>query len=327
MSNEESTHRAEAVVTSPAPRTPWTMKQAALVAGKGFCMGTADVVPGVSGGTMALLLGIYPRLLEALRAFDIELFRLVGRGRLATAARHVDALFLLSLAVGIAAALAFFTRVIGLHDLLVSHPRPVYSVFFGLIAMSLWVLLRQVADWRFRDTVWVVGGGLAGVALALTVPLDLPPSARVLFASGAAAACAMILPGVSGAFVLLVLNQYARVLEAVARLDLMVLVPLTFGAVCGLVLGSRALVWCLRRFRRPTMLLMSGIVLGSLYAIWPFRAPVPRPADEHLPALRSVPVWPESLDGGVLASLVLAVLAAGAVLAIDRLARRAAGAL
>lgn len=302
------------------------MKQAVLVAGKGFCMGTADVVPGVSGGTMALILGIYPRLLEAIRAVDLELSRLVARGRVAAAARHVDALFLLSLGLGIAGALAFFTRVIGLHDLLIAHPRPVYSVFFGLISMSLWVLLRQVEDWRLRDVVWVAGGGLAGVALALAVPVDLPPSARVLFASGAAAACAMILPGVSGAFVLLILNQYARVLEALAQLDLEVLTPLAFGAVCGLVLGSRALVWCLRRFRRPTMLLMSGIVLGSLHAIWPFRAPAPPPAGEHLPVLRSVPVWPEHFDGGVLASLALALLAAGAVLTVDRLARRAASA-
>ena len=323
VSNEESAHGEEAVGKSPAPRTPWTMKQAALVAGKGFCMGTADIVPGVSGGTMALILGIYPQLLGAIRAVDLALFRLIGRGRLAAAARHVDALFLLSLGVGIAGALVFFTRVVGLPQLIAAHPQPVYSVFFGLILMSLCVLLRQVADWRFRDAAWILAGALAGLALALAVPVDAPQGARFLFASGAAAACAMILPGVSGAFVLLILNQYSRVLEAVAQLDLSVLAPLAFGAVCGLVLGSRVLVWCLHRFRRPTMLLMSGIVLGSLYAIWPFREPEPPRAEEPLHAIRTVPVWPESLDGSVLASLALAALAAGTVMAIDRLARRA----
>ena len=323
MSNEESTRREDAAGTSPAPRTPWTMKQAALVAGKGFCMGTADIVPGVSGGTMALILGIYPQLLGAIRAIDLALFRLIGRGRLAAAARHVDALFLLSLGAGIAGALMFFTRVVGLPQLIATHPQPVYSVFFGLILMSLCVLLRQVADWRFRDAAWILAGALAGLALVLAAPVDTPQSARFLFASGAAAACAMILPGVSGAFVLLILNQYSRVLEALAQLDFSVLAPLAFGAVCGLVLGSRVLVWGLHRFRRPTMLLMSGIVLGSLYAIWPFREPGPPLAEEPLHTVRTVPVWPESLDGGVLASFALAALAAGAVMAIDRLARRA----
>lgn len=323
VSNEGTTHREEAGGTSPTTRTPWTMKQAALVAGKGFCMGAADIVPGVSGGTMALILGIYPRLLGAIRAVDLALFRLIGRGRLSAAARHVDALFLLSLGIGVAGALVFFTRVVGLPQLVATHPQPVYSVFFGLILMSLCVLLREVADWRFQDATWILAGALAGLALVLAVPVDTPQSARFLFASGAAAACAMILPGVSGAFVLLILNQYPRVLEAVAQLDLSVLAPLAFGAVCGLVLGSRILVWCLHRFRRPTMLLMSGIVLGSLYALWPFREPGPPRAEEPLHAMRTVPVWPESLDGGVLASFALAALAAGTVMAIDRLARRA----
>ena len=170
------------------------MKQAALVAGKGFCMGAADIVPGVSGGTMALILGIYPRLLGAIRAVDLALFRLVGRGRLVAAARHVDALFLLLLGAGIAGALVFFTRVIGLPQLIATHPQPVYSVFFGLILMSLCILLRQVADWRLQDAAWILAGTLAGLALALAVPVDAPQSARFLFASGAAAACAMILP-------------------------------------------------------------------------------------------------------------------------------------
>ena len=324
MSSEAPKRREEAVRTSSATQRPWTIKQVALVAGKGFCMGTADIVPGVSGGTMALVLGIYPRLLAAISAVDLTLFRLAGSGRLSAAARHLDALFLLSLGAGVAGALVFFLQVIELPRLIVTHPQPVYSVFFGLILMSLCILLRQTGGWRLPDAAWMLAGGLIGLALVLAVPLDAPQSSRFLFASGAAAACAMILPGISGAFVLLILNQYPRVLEAVAHFDLSVLAPFAAGAVCGLVLGSRALVWCLHRARRSTMLLMSGIVLGSLYAIWPFREPAtPSGENDHLQAVRSVPVWPESLDGGVLASFALVALAAGTVLAIDRVARRA----
>ena len=310
---------------SPAARTLWTMKQAAPVVAKGFCMGTADVVPGVSGGTMALILGIYPRLVAAIRAFDLELLRLAGRGSYAAALRHVDALFLLGLGLGIAGALLFFTRVIGLPKLIVSHPQSVYSVFFGLIGMSLYLLLRSVADLRLRDGPWILTGGLVGVALVLAVPVETPESTWFLFLSGAAAACAMLLPGVSGAFVLLVLNQYGQVLGAVGRFELPVLAPFALGAVLGLALASRALAWCLHRFRRHTMLLMSGIVLGSLYSLWPFRERSPDSGGGHLHAVRSEAIWPESLDAALFGSLVLAALAALAVLALDRLARPAAG--
>ena len=295
------------------------MKRHALVAGKGFCIGAADVVPGVSGGTMALILGIYPRVIEAIRSVDLELLRLFARGRLAAASRHVDALFLLWLGVGIAGALLFFTRVIRLPELILTHPQPVYSVFFGLICTSLFLLLRRVGAVRLRDLVWILAGTLAGAAVATALPADTPQSAGFLALSGAAAAFAMILPGISGAFVLLILNQYGPVLGAVGRLDLAVLAPFAAGALGGLALGSRALAWCLRRFRRPTMLFMAGIVLGSLPALWPFREQGPAAA------LRSGPVWPESFDAAVAASLVLAILAASAVLAIDRWARRAAG--
>ena len=300
------------------------MKGSVLVAGKGFCVGAADIVPGVSGGTMALILGIYPRLVAAIRAFDLEFLRLAGQGRFAAAARHVDAPFLLWLGLGGGAALAFFTQVVRLPELLVSHALPVYSVFFGLIGMSLYLLLRSVENFRLRDTIWVLGGALAGLALILAVPVESPESAWFLLLCGAVAACAMLLPGVSGAFVLLILNQYGYVLGALGRLDLWVLAPFALGALLGLAFASRALAWCLHRFRRRTMLLMSGVVLGSLHALWPFRESGRMPPEAHQHIVRPAPVWPENFDGEVLTCIVLAVLAAFAVLALDRLARTTA---
>ena len=300
------------------------MKGGVLLAAKGFCVSAADIVPGVSGGTMALILGIYPRLVAAIRAFDLELLRLAGRGRFAAAARHADAPFLLWLALGVVAALWFFTRVIRLPELLLSHAQPVYSVFFGLIGTSLYLLLRSVADLRPRDAVWVLGGALAGVALIFAAPVDSPDGAWFLALCGVLAACAMLLPGVSGAFVLLILNQYGHVLGAVGRLDLAVLAPFALGTVLGLALASRALSWCLHRFRRPTMLLMSGVVLGSLHALWPFRETGPATPEALPQVVRPPPAWPDSLDGELLASVVLAATAALAVLALDRLARATA---
>ena len=301
------------------------MKQALLVAGKGFCMGAADVVPGVSGGTMALILGIYPRLIAAIRAIDLEFFRLIAQGRMRAAAHHIDALFLLFLGLGIAGALGFFTRIMALPELLVTHPQFVYSVFFGLICMSLYLLLRPVTELGPGNVAWILTGALMGGALTLAVPVDTPQNGWFLVLCGAAAACAMILPGISGAFVLLMLNQYALILGAVGRLDVPVLAPFAFGALCGLAFGSRALSWCLDRFRRRTVHLMAGIVLGALHAVWPFRGRRHESTEEDPLTLHSNPVWPESFDANALSSLALATLAALAVLALQRMARRTSG--
>ena len=297
-------------------------QEAPLCIVKGFCMGAADVVPGVSGGTIALILGIYPRLLGAIRAFDLTFLKLLRRGRWAAAVGHVDAAFLLCLAAGIAMALFFFTRVAGLPELVVTRPQPVYSVFFGLICTSLYLLLRSVADLHLHDALWLLAGALLGIAVVWAVPVNTPETAWFVFLSGAVAICAMLLPGVSGSFVLLVLNKYTYVFGAVARFDVAVLAPFVIGAGCGLVLFSRVLVWCLRRFERATLLVMSGIVLGSLYLLWPFRERGYEMVEGQRLLTRSVPVWPERMDAALFVSLALVAAGALAVLALDRLARR-----
>ena len=299
-----------------------TGNETPFLVAKGFCMGAADVVPGVSGGTIALILGLYPRLLSAIRAFDLGLLTLLRRGRWATAAEHVDAVFLFYLATGLAAALVFFTRVVGLPELVITHPQPVYSLFFGLVCTSLYLLLRSVTNFRLRDACWLLAGGLLGVAMAWAVPINTPETAWFVFLSGAVSVCAMLLPGISGAFVLLILKKYAYVLGAVARFDLAVLTPFVTGAVCGLLLFSRVLVWCLRRFERATLLVMSGIVLGSLYLLWPFRERGHAMVEGRRLLTLSVPAWPDTMDATLFASLALAAAGVLVVLVLDRLARR-----
>ena len=274
---------------------------------------------------MAFILGIYTRLLEALRAFDLELVGLLCRGRLRAAAGRVDAAFLLLFGTGIVGALGFFTRIVRLPELIYTHPQLVYSVFFGLISTSLYLLLRSVADIRLRDAAWVFAGGVAGAALVSAVPASTPESTWFVFLCGAVAICAAILPGISGSFVLLVLEKYGYILGAVARFDLSVLAPFALGAACAVVLFSRMLLWCLHRFHRHTLLVMSGIVLGSLYWLWPFQERSYERVGGRMRLVRSEPVWPESLDGALLASLALAAAAALAVLAMHRLAQRTAG--
>ncbi len=289
---------------------------------KGMCMGAADVVPGVSGGTMALILGIYGRLLTAIRRVDLEFASLLARWRPAEAARRIDLPFLLAVGAGIFAALMFFTRVVPLPRLIITHPELVYGLFFGLITASIVVLLkdrRPLSAWRVA---WIVLGTLVGLAIVNLVPVDTPTAAWFIFLCGALAISAMILPGVSGSFILLVLQKYAYVFDAVGRLDLAVLVPFGLGCACGLALFSRFLSWLLDRFHDATLLTIIGILTGSLWTIWPFQERVYVLVRGKERLLRSLPALPEQWDATVLGAALLAVAGAAAVLALDAFARR-----
>ena len=269
---------------------------------RGFCVGTADLVPGVSGATVAIVLGIYERLVAAIRGFDLAFAGRLLRLDLPDAARRIDAGFLLPLVAGIVVAAVFFTRVVSLAELMENHRVAVQSFFCGLVAGALGVLLceaRRGHSLRWQDVAVAVGGIAAGWGLAVAVPASTPETAWFVFAAGACASAAMILPGISGAYVLVLLKKYAYVLAALGRLDLAVLVPFALGVAAGLVLLSRVLGWLLGRFRRPTLFALAGLVAGSLWSLWPYRLAMGE---------RSVPAWPEALDP---VSVLLA--AAGAV--------------
>ena len=257
---------------------------------RGFCVGTADLVPGVSGATVAIVLGIYERLVAAIRGFDFAFAGRLARLDLPEAARRIDARFLLPFVVGIVVAAAFFTRVVSLADLMVTHRVAVQSFFFGLVVGALAVLLVEAGRGRvlrWPDVAAVACGFAAGWGLAVAVPATTPETAWFMFAAGAVAATAMILPGISGAYVLVLLKKYAYVLAALGRLDLAVLVPFGLGVAAGLALLSRVLGWLLGRHRRVTLFALAGLVAGSLWSIWPYRAAVDG---------RSVPAWPDAFE-------------------------------
>ena len=273
-----------------------------LVFVKGFCMGAADVVPGVSGGTMAFILGIYTRLLEAIRAFDLQLLRHLSHGQIRLAVKHTDLFFLIVLGAGIGSALLFFTRIISLPELLNSHPEQVYGLFFGLIAASVVLLFQSVPRLFYKDFILVLIGIAFGWTIVNLVPVATPKESWFLFVSGALAICAMILPGISGAFVLLILNQYAYVLDAVGRIDIYVLIPFGCGAITGLMLFSRVLVWLLHRYSKEMVLGIAGVLMGSLWMMWPFQERTYELVRDKPRLVHSVPIWPDQLDATMLAS-------------------------
>ena len=311
--------RAAAGRSTELARVPWTVL-------KGFCMGSADIVPGVSGGTMALILGIYERLLQALRSFDRHWLASLLRLRVGEALARNDLLFLVPLALGILLALLFFTRVVPLPTLIVTHPEQVYGLFFGLILASVVVLMGEVERYGLREVVTTLAGVAVGLAIVNLVPMETPTAAWFIFLCGFLAISAMLLPGISGSFILLILGKYAYVINALGNFDWLVILTFTAGMVCGVVAFTRTIVWLLEHFHQATLLVIKGILIGSLWMIWPFQDRVfetVRGADR---LVGSRPAWPERFDGSVAGSLAL--LAAGfiAVMVIHRLAGRRAAA-
>lgn len=295
---------------------------ALLTVARGFCMGAADVVPGVSGGTMALILGIYGRLIHAIRSFDLPLVRLVLGGRVGDAARHVDLAFLVLLGGGIFSALLFFTRVVPLPRLIVTNPEPIYGLFFGLIVASAWLLLRSPSGPTAGDLGWVAAGAAIGFGVVNLVPFETPDEWWFVCLSGAVAITAMILPGLSGSFLLLLLRKYAYVFDAIGRLDLAVLVPFAVGAAAGLLAFSRVLNWLIHRHFRPTVKAITGLLLGSLWVVWPFQDRTFEVVRGKERLVHSTPAWPGSLDAGVLLAFGMMLVGVVLVLGLAALAGR-----
>ena len=172
-------------------------------------MGSADVIPGVSGGTMAFILGIYQKLIDSIRSFDLVWLRALLRLDMHVISSRPNLGFLLPLFTGIVLALLFFTRIVPVPRLLEVYPEPVYSLFFGLILASIVYLFRDFDHWRLRDSLVLAAGIILGWLVFTLIPVETPDATWFLFLSGAFAICAMLLPGISGSFILLILKKYS----------------------------------------------------------------------------------------------------------------------
>lgn len=231
-------------------------------------MGAADVVPGVSGGTLAFILGIYSRLLAAISAVNMTAVNLLLHGRFAQVWRHVDGTFLLCLLTGILLSVFSLANVIGY--LLEYRPVPLWAFFNGLILASLPVLLRSVR-WSALRLTLCGAGVLFAVAIGMLAPVQLNPAPYMFFLAGALAICAMILPGISGAFILLILGMYGPVMLAVTELQLGIILLFASGCLVGLLSFSKLLNWLLQHLHDATLALLIGVVIGALYRIWPWQ--------------------------------------------------------
>lgn len=291
----------------------------ALLVLKGFCMGAADVVPGVSGGTMAFILGIYTRLIDAIKSFDTTWVAALLRGDMRTARTRPHFSFLLPLGLGIATAIMFFTHIVPIPKLLHSHPEHIYGLFFGLVLGSIAVLFGDIGRKSATDGLTLLLGIVIGGVVVTTVPTQTPDTWWFVMGSGAIAICAMVLPGISGSFILLILGKYAYILDGIGNFELTIIVPFAIGAAFGLALFSRLLSWLLHRFERPMLIVIGGFLIASLWVIWPFqqRSYVFVRGKQRL--LESTPVAPQ-WDSVTFEGLLLAALGVAMILVAARTA-------
>lgn len=240
-----------------------------IVALKGFFMGAANVVPGVSGGTIALLTGIYSRIINAIDALmRVNNWKLLLKGDFRGFWNAVDGRFLLSLGTGV--VLSIFTLAKLMEYVLANHPVQTWAFFFGLILASVYYMLRDIKNLRWTDAVQVLAGLVLGLVVCTLTPTKTPDSMWFIFICGAIAICTMILPGISGSFILVVLGKYDYIMRAVSALDLPILLVFALGCVVGILAFAKFLHWLLARYERSTMLVLIGFVLGSLVKVWPW---------------------------------------------------------
>ena len=240
---------------------------------KGAAMGAANVIPGVSGGTIALVTGIFTRLINAIKSFDTRALKLLLGGRFKEFTAHTDLWFLVSLFAGVIAAIVSLARL--LEFLFQHYPTYVWAFFFGLVMASVYFVGRTVKNWHPAAIVSFITGAAIAVSISVLTPASENSTFFYLLLCGVVAVCSMILPGLSGSFVLILMGNYQLVMiDAINDFDLTVLLPVVIGAGAGLAVFSRFLSWLMDRFPDSTISLLSGFILGSLGILWPWKSEI-----------------------------------------------------
>ncbi|SHE68273.1 putative membrane protein [Mariniphaga anaerophila] len=246
---------------------------------KGMGMGAADVVPGVSGGTIAFITGIYEELIESIKSINLKALKILFSGKIALFWKTINANFLLSVLLGI--GISVFSLAKGLEYLLHHYPILVWSFFFGLIVASAIYVARTIKKWSAGTII----SGIIGIVVAYFITVISPAEANTtwafIFISGAIAICAMILPGISGSFILVLLGMYKFILSAVGDLNIPVILVFLVGAAVGIIIFSNLLSWLLKNFHNLTIAMLSGFMVGSLNKVWPWKQVTETFVDRH----------------------------------------------
>jgi len=237
---------------------------------KGMGMGAANVIPGVSGGTIALITGIFERLIDSIKSFDLKAIQLLLKFKIKNFINHTDLLFLVAVFSG--AVVSVFSLAQLLEFLFANYPIYIWAFFFGLILASVYFVGKTIEKWNLSVVaVFIFGTGIA-IALSVLNPATQNDSFLYLIICGVVAICSMILPGLSGSFVLILLGNYELVMiQAVSNVEIRILFPVVLGAGGGLILFSHLLSWVYKKFKNQTISILTGFILGSLAILWPWK--------------------------------------------------------
>lgn len=291
-------------------------------------MGGADVIPGVSGGTIAFITGIYEELLHSLRSFDLEVVGLIRSFQFAEVWKKINGNFLLVLLAGILTSILSLAKV--MTWLLATNPIQVWSFFFGLILISSPLILREIKQWRIGILIMFIAGFASAYTLTLLTPSQTPDQLWFIFLAGMLAICAMILPGISGAFILLLLSKYEYMIQAITNFNITVILVFASGCIVGILSFARFLSWTLTHYRLTTLALLGGFMLGSLNKVWPWKEVISFRLDS---AGKQVPVIDKSVlpwdffektgnDPLIIQAIVMMALGVFIVVLIDKVASR-----
>ena len=327
---------SEQSVSQPDPKFP--ARQDLIQLGRGLLMGGADIIPGVSGGTVALILGIYQRLITAISHCDARLFQLLLQRKWSEVAQHLDLRFVIPLGVGILTGVVSLASL--MHYLLDFHLQLTLSLFFGLILASSVLVAQMVDRWSFSNVIALLAA-LVGIYLLVgESSVKAPEGNLYIFLCGMIAICAMILPGISGALILVLLGKYHDVTGLLKTIPkqllqgqidwngLLTVFVFVLGCLLGLILFSKVLRWLLHSYHGFTMAALCGLMIGSLRKIWPFKVDITAYASgetsEMVPFKHRIyeNIWPTAFDGLFWSSLALILGAALFVWGLDRLSKK-----
>lgn len=253
-----------------------SLKDYLVIGVKGACMGAADVIPGVSGGTIAFIMGIYDEFVGSIAKLDGTAVQLLLKGKLREFWKYINGSFLLAVLAGIGVSVVSLAGLMQI--LLRDFPIQTWAFFFGLIVASSIFILRGISGWKVKDALFLVAGCILGVVVCTLSPTQTPDALWFIFLSGAIAICAMILPGISGSFILLILGKYEYIMSCITGVvsgqdvlsNILILAVFLIGAAVGIVSFSKFLHWLLARWHKETLIVLAGFIIGSLVKVWPW---------------------------------------------------------
>lgn len=236
---------------------------------RGVAMGAADVVPGVSGGTIAFITGIYETLLDSIKSFDTEALQFALKFNIRALWAHINGTFLVALLAGIATSVLSLAKLI---TYLMEHqPVPLWSFFCGLIIISTYLVLKEIKERNLLPAASLLVSAIASYLITTLTPASTPDAYWFIFLSGAIAICAMILPGISGSFLLLIMGKYEFILDSIKEINLPVIIVFAAGCAFGLLSFSRLVSWLLKHYHDITVAALAGFMIGSINKIWPWK--------------------------------------------------------